>query len=195
VARVLIVEGAQRGLRLARELVDEGHAVRIVASAPERRGEVEAAGAECLVGTPNRLATMQGVLEHVTVACWLLADGGEDPEIVRALHGPRLEQFMSSAIDSTVRGLLYEAGGEAVPPEVLAAGERIVLETAERNSIPAAVLQADPTRLEDWLAEARAAIEGLLEGPRVGAQARYAGHHIPESRSAFSSEASTEEDS
>jgi hypothetical protein len=94
-----------------------------------------------------------------------------------------------------VRGLLYEAGGEAVPPEVLATGVRIVLETAERNSIPAAVLQADPTRLEDWLAEARAAIERLLEGPRVGAQARYAGHHIPKSRSAFSGEASTEEDS
>lgn len=195
-ARVLIVEGGERGLRLATALIDEGHAVRVVASAPERRKEVEVTGAECLTGTPDRLATLQGALEHVAIACWLLADAGGDPERVQAIHGPRLEQFLCGAIDSTLRGFLYETGGGRIPAEVLAEGRRIVLETTARNLIPAAILTADPNGVETWLTEARAAIDHLLEGPSSGhVQSRYADPYTPESRSAFQIEASTEEDS
>jgi hypothetical protein len=174
VARVLIVEGGDRALRLARELNGEGHAVRMVASAPEHREQVEAAGAQCLTASVDRLATLQGALEHVTIACWLLADAGGDAERVRALHGPRLEQFLTSAIDSTLRGFLYEAGGDAIAPEVLEGGGRIVSETAARNSIPVAILRADPADLESWLDHARQAIAYLLEGPGVTGDARYA---------------------
>ena len=139
--------------------------MRVVASAPERREEVEVTGAECFIGTPDRLATLRGALEHVTIACWLLADAGGHPELVRALHGSRLEQFLRSAIDTTLRGFLYEAGGVAVPADVLAEGERIVSETAAHNSISAAILTADPVGVDGWLAQARAAVGSLLEGP------------------------------
>lgn len=163
VARVLIVEGADRGLRLAKALLAEGHAVRATTSDSVRTKAIEAAGGEFLLGTPERLATLRGALEHVTVACWLLADV-EDPELTRALHGPRLERFLGDAIDSTLRGFVYESGGRAVPAKVLADGERVVSETARLNSIPVALLRADPLDLDVWLAQALGAIGGLLEG-------------------------------
>jgi hypothetical protein len=163
VARVLIVEGADRGLRLAKALLADGHAVRATTSDSARADAIEAVGGECLLGTPKRLATLRGALEHVTVACWLLADV-DDPELAGALHGPRLERFLGDAIDSTLRGFLYEAGGTAVPAEMLAVGERIVSETARLNSIPVALLRVDPLDQDAWLAQALAAIGGLLEG-------------------------------
>jgi hypothetical protein len=163
VARVLIVEGADRGLRLAEALLADGHTVRATTSDPVRASAIEAVGGECLLGTPDRLATLRGALEHVTVACWLLADV-EDPELARALHGPRLERFLSDAIDSTLRGFVYEAGGRAVPAEVLADAKRIVSETTRLNSIPLALLTADPLDLDVWLTQALDAIRGLLEG-------------------------------
>jgi hypothetical protein len=196
VARVLIVEGAQRGLLLAQELIGEGHAVRVVASDPSRRADIEAGGAECFHGTPYRLATLRGALEHVTVACWLLADvGGEDGEQASALHGSRLEQFLASSIDSTLRGFVYEAAGGCVPADVLGRGERIVSVTGARNSIPVAMLRADTAELEEWLAQARAAVSSLLEGEHTHTDARYADSHTHKSRSAFDNEVSTQEDS
>ncbi len=162
-ARVLIVEGADRGLRLAEMLIANGHAVRATTSDPVRAGAVKAVGGECLLGTPERLATLRGALEHVTITCWLLADV-EDPELARALHGPRLQRFLGDAIDSTLRGFVYETGGTVVPAQVLADGERIVSETARLNSIPVALLTVDPLNLDAWLAQALAAIRGLLEG-------------------------------
>ncbi|HEX4838657.1 MAG TPA: hypothetical protein VFV03_09070 [Solirubrobacteraceae bacterium] len=194
-ARVLIVGGASRGLRLACDLRNAGHAVRVVTGAPERCDALEQVGVECFVGTPDRLATLRGALEHVTIACWLLADASGDPELVRALHGSRLERFMCDAIDTTLRGFVYEAGGCGVPADVLARGERIVSETAARNSIPVAILTADPVGVEVWSAQALAAVRSLLEGTGAGIEARYAAAYIPKSRSAFGDEASTQEDS
>ncbi len=202
-ARVVIVEGASRALRLAAALLEEGHAVRLVTSDPTRREAIEGVGAECFTGDPNRLATLGGALEHVTIACWLLADVSGPSELVRALHGPRLEQFLCGAIDTTVRGFVYEAGGSSVPADLLAQGARIVSETAARNSIPTAILTVDPLDSNAWLAHARAAISGMLEGRdpgteaghEAGHEARYADAYIPKSRSAFDYEASTQEDS
>jgi hypothetical protein len=181
VARVLIVEGENRGLRLAAELVADGHAVRVVTNDPERRAAIEQVGAECFVGAPDRLATLRGALEHVTIACWLLADVRGDPERVRALHGPRLERFVCSAIDTTLRGFVYEAGGSAIPAELLEEGERIVSETAARNSIPAVILTVDPLDSEAWLAQACAVVSALL----VDGEARYADHLYPQKPISF----------
>jgi hypothetical protein len=168
VARILIVGGAARGVGLAGALCSAGHAVRVVTEDPERRGAIEGAGAECFLGAPDRLATLRGALEHVTVTCWLLADVTGDPELVAALHGPRLESFLSSAIDSTLRGFVYEAGGHTVPADVLAGGEQIVSETARRNLIPVALIRADPRDSSAWSEQARAAVSSLLGDP-VGA--------------------------
>lgn len=192
VARVLIVGDSQRGLRLAGELLADGHAVRVVTEVDgPRREAIEGLGAEAFLGTPVRLASMRGALEHVTIACWLLAgvedevgvagrsggdhresgedgEGGESEEsLLSALHGPRLERFVCDAIDSTLRGFVYEAGGSLVPAETLAEGRRIVLETAALNSIPVAILTADPLDSEQWLSEAVSAIRSLLGEPAV----------------------------
>lgn len=171
-ARILIVGGGCRGLELSRRLSGQGHAVRVVTRARGRRAQIEAAGAECFVGDPDRLATLRGALEHVTVACWLLATVSGPPEAVAALHGSRLEQFLGSAIDSTVRAVVYEAGGSALPAELLRGGERIVTGKAARNSIPVAVLRADPGDVQAWLSEAEQALGALLE-------VRYAGPIYP----------------
>lgn len=160
-ARILIVGGGCPGRRLAARLVGDGHAVRVTTRGDERRREIEETGAECWIGTPDRLATMRGALEHVTVACWLLAHARGDAEQVAALHGSRLEFFLGQAIDTTVRGLLYDASPGVVPPDALAGGRRVFESLAALNAIPAVVLDAGA---ETWVASAGGAIGELLAG-------------------------------
>jgi uncharacterized protein YbjT (DUF2867 family) len=163
VARILIVGGGCRGRRLASELTVSGSAVRVSTRTEAGRAAIEAAGAECWVGTPNRLATMRGALENVTVLCWLLGSASGPLEELRELHTSRLEFFLTQAIDTTVRGLVYESrGAGAAPPQLLLEGARIARALAERNSIPARELSSDPDDLEAWLAEAHASIDSLL---------------------------------
>lgn len=94
--------------------------------------------------------TDRQALEHVTIVCWL-----ED-------SSP--ERFLLASVDSSMRGFLYQA----------CSWERSVLETAERNSIPAVALRSDPSDVAVWLAEVRDAIASLIEGSGGGASARYA---------------------
>jgi nucleoside-diphosphate-sugar epimerase len=172
VARILIVGGGCRGRRLASELTGEGHAVRITTRAEAGRAAIEATGAECWIGTPDRLATLRGALANVTVACWLLGTAAGAPAHVHALHDSRLEFFLGMAIDTTVRGFVYEASGAGVAPEVLAGGAGIVRGLAERNAIPAAFLTADPDDPRSWLADARSALGSLLGCPSTSAESQ-----------------------
>jgi hypothetical protein len=162
VARILIVGGGCRGRLLASELTAQDHAVRITTRAEARRAAIEATGAECWIGTPDRLATLRGTLESVTIACWLLGSVVGSAAQVQALHGSRLRFFLGQVIDTTVRGFLYEASGVTVPSRVLVAGERIVRAHGELNAIPVAVLSADPRDVDAWLIDARAGIASLL---------------------------------
>jgi len=138
--------------------------VRITTRTEGGRAAIEASGAECWIGTPDRLATLRGALESVTIVCWLLGSATGAPAQVRALHASRLQFFLEGAIDTTVRGFVYEASGTTVAPAVLARGERIVRTLAERNAIPLAVLAADPGDPHAWLNGARAAAGSLLAG-------------------------------
>jgi uncharacterized protein YbjT (DUF2867 family) len=162
VARILIVAGGCRGRSLAAAMVAEGHAVRITTRSEERRPAIEAAGAECWIGTPDRLATLRGALDSVTVLCWLLGTATGPAAELSVLHGSRLEYFMTQAIDTTVRGIVYEAPGAGANAPLLAGGETIVHALAERNAIPAALLTADPQDPGSWLADACAAVSSLL---------------------------------
>lgn len=142
--------------------------MRITTRVATNRAAIEATGADCWIGTPERLSTLRAALESVTIVCWLLGTaaggkGGEDE--VRALHGSRLEFFLGQVIDTTVRGFVYEAAG-TVPGDVLAEGERIVRTIAERNAIPIGFIRADPadTDTDTWLADATAAVGSLLDG-------------------------------
>lgn len=161
-ARLLILGGGCRGLGLAREVVGgPGHAVRIVTRTEAHRAQIEAAGAECCIGDPDRLGTLRGALEGVAIACWLFGTASGPPEQLRALHGPRLRSFLGQAVDTTMRGFLYEAAG-TVPAPLLATGVEVARLTTAGNAIPLALVEADPRDVPRWLHEARAAVCALL---------------------------------
>jgi hypothetical protein len=164
----LIVGGGCQGRRFGAQMVEQGHAVRITTRAESGRAAIEACGAECWIGTPDRLATLRGALENVTVACWMLAGAHGELDQVESLHGSRLEFFLSQAIDTTVRGLIYDASpiARGVAPGVLASGARIVRALAQLNAIPVAVLDEQPTGDGDgeWVGAAAAAVETFLGG-------------------------------
>lgn len=160
--RVLLVGGGRRGLALTRALIAEGHAVRAVTRTEAGRAAIEAAGGECWIGDPDRIGTLRYALENVTVLVWALATASGDPEKVAALHGSRLQMMLEKTIDTTVRGVVYEAAGP-VGDGALAEGRAVVERMATRNEIPYEILAADPTGApEAWAAEARAAIERVL---------------------------------
>jgi hypothetical protein len=159
-----MVGGGCRGLELARGLVAEGHAVRVVTRSEERRAEIEQAGCECWIGDPDRIGTLRYAPENVTVLLWLLgtAAGGD----VAALHGTRLRMMLEKITDSTVRGVVYEAAGTA-GDEVLAAGVEEVRHANRTNEIPFRLVHADPRGdRHAWVTAARGCIDELLAGRR-----------------------------
>jgi hypothetical protein len=191
VARILILGGGCRGRELAELMTGRGHAVRISTRSEQGRAAIEASGAECWIGTPDRLATMRGALENVTVACWMLACARGSEQELAPLHSSRLQFFLSQAIDTTARGLIYDAAAlpdeSGCPPEqsgrppeqpghppaaMLAAGAELFRSMTKLNAIPAVVLgegRPDGARALDrqaWLDAAVAAVEELLGGSR-----------------------------
>jgi hypothetical protein len=168
VARILIVGGGCRGRRFAERMVEQGHAVRATTRGEAGRAAIEATGAECWIGTPDRLATLRGALENVTVACWMLASARGPEQEIAPLFSSRLEFFLSQAIDTTARGLIYDAwvvpgraaganepgshgegatdAGADLPAArrptraMLAGGARVFRSLTELNAIPAVVL-------------------------------------------------------
>jgi uncharacterized protein YbjT (DUF2867 family) len=165
VARILIVGGGCRGRALASSLAADGHAVRITTREERGRRAIEAAGAECWIGTPDRLATLRGALDRVAVLCWLLGGASGEQAQLSALFTTRLEFFLTQAIDTTVHGVVYEAASAGTPPELLAEGRRVAERIAARNRIPLSCLSADPGDGARWLSEAQGAIAALLAGP------------------------------
>jgi nucleoside-diphosphate-sugar epimerase len=162
VARVLIIAGGCSGRRLAARLIADDHAVRVTTRTDAHRASIEAIGAECHIGDPDRVVTLRPALDHVAIACWMLAGAVAQPARLRALHGSRLRAFLGQLLDTTVRGFLYDASAGAVAPDVLAEGARITQQLTRPNAIPAVVLQGRRAQPDAWLADARAAIDSLL---------------------------------
>jgi hypothetical protein len=69
--------------------------------------------------------------------------------------------MLSKTIDTTVRGVVYEAAG-TVAPATLEAGVAELRRTCARNEIPYALVAEDPAQPDAWVVAARAAIDGLL---------------------------------
>lgn len=159
--RALIVGGGCRGLELARDLVAEGHAVRVVTRRPEARAGIEASGCECWIGTPDVIGTLRYALDNVTLLLWLLGTAQGPADKVAALHGSRLRMMLEKTTDTTVRGVVYEAAG-TVDTEVLAAGVEEIRHAHRTNEIPFALVDADPGNRAVWLEATRAAVESLL---------------------------------
>ena len=159
---MLIVGGGCRGRRLASALVADGQVVRVSTRSDAARSAIEATGAECWIGTPDRLATLRGALDGVTILCWLLATATGPTEELRALHTSRLEFFITQAIDTTVRGIVYEAPATMAAAALVARGAEIARALSERNAIPARLLTADPGDGDAWLRDALASIRSML---------------------------------
>jgi NAD(P)-dependent dehydrogenase (short-subunit alcohol dehydrogenase family) len=159
--RVLLVGGGCRGLALARELVADGHAVRATTRHERNRARIEEAGAECWIADPDVVGTLRYALENVTILVWALGTAAGTPEQIAALHGPRLEMMLSKTIDTTVRGIVYEAGG-TVPGDAFAAGLAEVRRVCERNAMRYAIVEEEPALRDAWVASTRQAIGGLL---------------------------------
>jgi hypothetical protein len=128
-----------------------------------RRGEIEAAGADPFVGDPDMVATLAPALEHVGVACLLFGSATGSPEQLAALHGTRLEMLLERMLDTTVRGVVYQAAG-SVLPALLRAGAERVRYACERSLIPYELLAADPATDGGWVDQAVQAIERALLG-------------------------------
>jgi hypothetical protein len=116
------------------------------------REEIEAAGGECWIGTPDRIGSLRYGLENVTVLLWLLGNA-PDPD----LHGSRLTMMLERTIDTTVRGVIYE-GTEAGAAEV----ERM----AAYNEIPYVILRTPRDDEQAWVGALHEAIDGILAAPR-----------------------------
>lgn len=160
-ARCLIVGCGCRGLELTRSLRAAGHAVRGTTRDPARRGEIEAAGAEAYVGDPDRVATLGPALDHVGVACLLLGSAVGSVEQLTALHSTRLDMLLERMLDTTIRGIVYEAAG-TVPADILAAGAERVRHACDRSLIPYVLLTADPTPPGAWVESATDAVQRAL---------------------------------
>ena len=161
-----MVGGGCRGLDLARELVGEGHAVRYVTRSEQGRAAIEAAGAECWIGTPDVIGTLRYALDNVTLLFWLLGTASGSEAEVAPLHGSRLRMMLEKTTDTTVRGVVYEAAG-TLPAAVLDSGVAEMELARQANEIPFALVTADPRGdREAWLADVREAASGLLAGPR-----------------------------
>jgi hypothetical protein len=159
--RVLLVGGGCRGLALTRGLVADGHAVRAVTRREGGRAAIEAAGAECWIGDADVVGTLRYALENVTILVWALGTATGSPAAVAALHGPRLEMMLGRVIDTTVRGVVYEAAG-TIAPAAFATGVAELGHAGRLNQIPHAIVDVDPADREAWATAARQAIDGLI---------------------------------
>jgi uncharacterized protein YbjT (DUF2867 family) len=160
-ARILIVGCGGRGQALARELVARGHAVRGTTRDRGRFDAIAATGAEPYEGDPDRIATLMAALEHTTIVAWLL--GSATGANARDLHAGRLRMLTEKVVDTSVRGLLYEAAG-TVDAGWLEEGELIVRAARATWNIPLQVLHTPPEDCAAWTRDAVAAVERLLQG-------------------------------
>ena len=128
-----------------------------------RRAAIEATGAECYIGDPDRIGTLTYALESATILCWLLGSAAGEDEPVAALHGTRLKMLLERTIDTTVRGFVYEAAGTVHAP-LLAAGAEIARAACAYSEIPYRAVAADPGDPDGWVAAMHAAIGELLSG-------------------------------
>lgn len=112
-------------------IVGEGERVAALAAALERDGHVARSVAK----------VDRDSLAQVAFVLWLCE---ESPE-----------RFLLGAIDSSMRGFMYERGRF----------DAMVSETASRNSIPVAAFDGYRGDASAWLLDARAAVDLLIERP------------------------------
>jgi len=161
VARILIVGCGCRGRSLAAALVADGHRVRGTTRSRDRLAAIEAAGAEAVVADPDRLGTLMPLLEGVSAVCWLMGSASGETGSLAALHGPRLVSMLAKLVDTSVRGLVYEARG-TVSAGFLTQGAGIVRGAGASYRMPVQVVDAEPGDMAVWLTTMRLAVKAIL---------------------------------
>lgn len=122
---------------------------------------IAAAGAEPVVADPDRVSTLMEALRGVTAVGVLLGSAAGSAQELQALHGPRLEMLLTKLVDTTVRGVVYEAAG-SVDGALLAAGADRVELFGTRSHARCELLRAQPQPLDPWLQAAQNAFRRVL---------------------------------
>jgi uncharacterized protein YbjT (DUF2867 family) len=160
-ARALIVGCGCRGRELGRSLLEDGWAVRGTSRSAAGLAEIEAVGIEAAEADPDRPGTVLDLVGDVTVLYWLLGTAQDEPEVIAAIHGPRLERLLEKLVDTPVRGVVYEAAG-TVQAHRLQTGREIVEAAGERWRIPYRIVDTDPGEHAAWLEAMRTATKALF---------------------------------
>lgn len=149
-ARALIVGCGCRGRALGRALIEEGWVVRGTTRNPDRLDEINADGIEAVVADPDLIGTVVDHIDGVAAVFWLMGSAKAEPEVLAAIHGPRLERLLDEAIDTHLRLIVYEAAGP-VQDRYFADGREVVEKFERVHRIPARVVDTDPAEFENWL--------------------------------------------
>jgi uncharacterized protein YbjT (DUF2867 family) len=148
-ARALIVGCGCCGRLLGERLLAGGWAVRGTSRREEGLAAIAAAGIEPALADPERPGTLLDLVGDVAVVVLALGSAGGDPEQVAAVHGPRLEALVERLVDTPVRGLVYEASGDA-DRALLAGGAEILHRAARTWRIPVELVEAPREDPDAW---------------------------------------------
>jgi uncharacterized protein YbjT (DUF2867 family) len=149
-ARALIVGCGCCGRSLGERLLAEGWAVRGTSRCEEGMAAIAAAGIEPALADPEQPGTLLELVGDVAVVVLALGAVTGDPELLAAIHGPRLSSLLERLVDTPVRGVVYEAGGSA-GPELLGGGAEILRAAANTWRIPVELVQAPRDEPEAWV--------------------------------------------
>ncbi|HEY1855404.1 MAG TPA: hypothetical protein VGG40_12535 [Solirubrobacterales bacterium] len=165
-ARALIVGCGCCGRSLGERLRADGWAVRGTSRRESGLVEIEAAAIEPALADPEQPGTLLELVGDVAVVVLLLGSANGDAELVAAVHGPRLEALAERLVDTPVRGIVYEASGDA-DPALLSGGAEILRKAARTWRIPVELVEAPREDPESWV-EAMAAAVGRTISPVGG---------------------------
>ena len=121
---------------------------------------IEQAGIESAVADPDRPGTILDLVGDVAAVVWLLGTAEAEPEVIAAIHGPRLESLMEKLVDTPVRGFLYEAVG-SVQSNRLEGGRAIVERAGDTWRIPVAFIEHSRDE-KSWAAGIADSLDQLL---------------------------------
>jgi hypothetical protein len=159
VARALIVGCGCRGVELGRKIAGRGWSVRGTTRTEDGLARIEAAGIGAAVADPDRPGTVLELVGDVALVVWLMGSLQAEPEVIAAVHGPRLEALLEKLVDTPVRAFAYESVGP-VQDAHRRRGTEIVERAAATWSIPVALLDQEPSG--DWDAWAEASAQLAL---------------------------------
>lgn len=162
-ARALIIGCGCCGRSLGERLLGEGWAVRGTSRGEQGLVAIEAAGIAPALADPERPGTLLELVGDVAVVVLALGSIDGDPEQLAAVHGPRLQALVERLVDTPVRGLVYEASGDA-GPELLGGGAELLRRAARTWRIPVELVEAQRSEPEAWVEAMAAGVSRAIGG-------------------------------